>query len=103
MSKIVKGYKGIIDLDLTNVPTHLHQVIIDQHIEDIKIYKEEQSKLPVKLRYENTVVRAQKIRELEDFHSKKRKQKELIKQKEDDKRKLEIFNRLKDINSKNFQ
>ena len=73
MSKIVKGYKGIMDLDLTNVPRHLHQVMIDQHDEDIKIYKEEQSKLPVKLRYENTVIRAQKIRELEDFHLKKEK------------------------------
>jgi len=103
MSKIVKGYKGIIDLDLTNVPNHLHQVMIDQHIEDIKIYKEEQSNLPVKLRYENTVIRAQKIRELEDFHLKKRKEEKLKKQKEEDKIRLETFNRIKEIKIRNSQ
>ena len=103
MSKIVKGYKGIIDLDLTNVPSHLHQVMIDQHIEDIKNYKEEQSKLPVKLRYENTVIRAQKIRELEDFHLKKRKEEALIKQKEEDKIRLETFNRIEEMKIRNSQ
>jgi hypothetical protein len=77
--------------------------MIDQHIEDIKIYKEEQSNLPVKLRYENTVIRAQKIRELEDFHLKKRKEEKLKKQKEEDKIRLETFNRIQEIKIRNSQ
>ena len=56
---IVKGYNGIMDLDLTNVPVKLHKELIQQHHKDIKDYKLEQAKLPEKSRYENTVLIAQ--------------------------------------------
>lgn len=55
MSNIIKGYKGIIDLDLTNVNPIYHKTIILQHYKDIKDYKIEQSKLDESKRYENTV------------------------------------------------
>jgi len=53
--KIIKGYKGIIDLDLTNVESNKHKSMIEQHFKDIENYKLEQSKLKPKLRYENNV------------------------------------------------
>jgi hypothetical protein len=56
---IVKGYKGIMDLDLTLVPTELKKQMIDQHYKDIDNYKIEQSLLEPRLRYENTVERIQ--------------------------------------------
>ena len=31
---IVKGYNGIMDLDLTNVPVKLHKELIKQHHKD---------------------------------------------------------------------
>ena len=56
MSKqIIKGYNGIMDLDLTNVDHKYHQIMIDQHMKDIESYKIEQSKLPIEQRYENTI------------------------------------------------
>ena len=54
---IVKGYKGIMDLDLTLVPNELKKQMIDQHYKDIDIYNIEQSLLEPRLRYENTVER----------------------------------------------
>ena len=56
---IVKGYNGIMDLDLTLVPTELKKQMIDQHYKDIDNYKIEQSLLEPRLRYENTVERIQ--------------------------------------------
>lgn len=54
---IVKGYNGIMDLDLTLVPTELKKQMIDQHYKDIDNYKIEQTLLEPRLRYENTVER----------------------------------------------
>ncbi len=56
---IVKGYNGIMDLDLTLVPNELKKQMIDQHNKDIDNYKIEQSLLEPRLRYENTVERIQ--------------------------------------------
>lgn len=56
---IVKGYNGIMELDLTLVPTELKKQMIDQHYKDIDNYKIEQSLLEPRLRYENTVERIQ--------------------------------------------
>jgi len=56
---IVKGYKGIMDLDLTRVPTELKKQMTVQHYKDIDNYKTEQSLLEPRLRYENTVERIQ--------------------------------------------
>lgn len=54
-SKIIKGYKGVIDLDLTKVDPQLHKELIKQHYQYTENYKIEQAKLPEKLRYENTI------------------------------------------------
>ena len=58
---IVPGYKGVMDLDLSIVAKENHAVVLKQHDEDIKSYKLYQESLPEHLRYDNTVVRAEKV------------------------------------------
>ena len=63
MNNVIKGYKGIMDLDLTNIdPTH-HKSLIKQHKKDIINYKRYQENLPEELRYENTIEKIVKDRE----------------------------------------
>ena len=57
-SNIVKGYNGIMDLDLNLIDKNHHKNAVDQYLLDIENYKKEQSKLPKKLRYENTIPKA---------------------------------------------
>ena len=52
---IVKGYKGVMDLDLTNIHPVFHKSLIDQHKKDIEKYKLYQQTLEPELRYENTI------------------------------------------------
>ena len=52
---IIKGYLGVMDLDLTNVDVIYHKELIRQHYKDIESYKLEQANLPEKLKYENTI------------------------------------------------
>lgn len=63
---IVKGYNGIMDLDLTNVNKAYHKELIKQHYQDIENYKLEQKKLNPELRYENSVLVALKKIEYEN-------------------------------------
>lgn len=65
-TKIIKGYKGVIDLDLTNVNPKLHKELIKQHYQDIEKYKIEQAKLPEKLKYENTIGEAYRKIQIEN-------------------------------------
>ena len=58
---IVPGYKGVMDLDLSIVAKENHGVVLKQHDEDIKSYKLYQESLPEHLRYDNTIVRAEKV------------------------------------------
>tara|TARA_Y100000287_G_C13989707_1_gene242227 strand:+ start:238 stop:537 length:300 start_codon:yes stop_codon:yes gene_type:complete len=60
---IIKGYKGIMDLDLSTIPPSFHKETVAQHIKDIQEYKMEQLSRPARLRYENTVVPAFKTQE----------------------------------------
>jgi len=53
--KIIKGYKGVMDLDLTNVDPKFHKVLINQHYTDIDEYKKYQSSIKNEQRYDNTV------------------------------------------------
>tara|TARA_B100000989_G_scaffold296441_1_gene279698 strand:+ start:733 stop:1029 length:297 start_codon:yes stop_codon:yes gene_type:complete len=69
---IIDGYKGIMPLDLTDVDAKLHSILIKQHYKDIDLYKIEQAQLPEKLRYENTIMRAEKIHKMEENARKKR-------------------------------
>ena len=59
---IVKGYQGIMDLDLSGIDSKYKKDAIRQHLQDIEEYKTEQNKLPERLRYENTIMRALKIK-----------------------------------------
>ena len=71
MSKdTIDGYLGIMELDLTNIPENLKKVAAEQHKKDIENYKGEQALLPVKLRYENTVMRIQKLHEFDQYKQK---------------------------------
>ena len=71
-TKIIAGYKGIMDLDLTNVHEKFHKEMINLHYKDIREYKIEQSKRKPKERYEYSVERTTKIHEKEiSFSSKK--------------------------------
>ena len=63
--EIVDGYKGIMELDLTDIPENFKKIIVGQHEKDIDNYKAEQYKLKPNLRYENTVERIQKREEYE--------------------------------------
>ena len=90
-SNIVKGYNGIMDLDLNIVPNKFHKEAIDQHYKDIENYKKEQALLPEKLRYENTVIKAEKIINIEKLAHQKR-----LKDKYDeDTRRIEEFSKRK--------
>ena len=89
---IIKGYKGIMDLDLSLVPDKFIKIAIDQHEKDIKEYALYQSSLKPQFQYENTVERIQKQ---EEYSLEKQRQRNF---REDEARykKMEIYN-----NSKN--
>jgi len=58
---IIEGYKGVMPLDLTDVDPKYHKIMIDQHKEDINDYNKYQNELPLRLRYENTTEKANKL------------------------------------------
>ena len=75
MSKnIIKGYKGVIDLDLSLVPHDYRDSAIKQHYKDIEDYKKYQKTLKPEHRYENTILRIKKQTENEDHLRNLRKQ-----------------------------
>ena len=90
-SNIIKGYNGIMDLDLNLGPGNFHKEAVEQHYKDIENYKKEQALLPEKLRYENTVVKAEKIIEIEKLAYQKRMKDKY----EKDTRKIEEFSKRK--------
>jgi len=94
VSNIVKGYKGVMDLDLDLVPKGYWKEAIKQHNQDIKDYNMEQDKLPERLRYENTILRIKKQNEMDTKASEKREDDKL---KEKEKR----MNNLYKINKRN--
>lgn len=68
MSKnIVKGYKGVIDLDLSLVPYNYIDSAIKQHYKDIEDYKKYQKSLKPEHRYENTILRIKKQIKNEEY------------------------------------
>ena len=82
---IVKGYNGIMDLDLTHVPEKLHKELIVQHHRDIMDYKVEQANMPERLRYENTVLVAEKrMKTLRVFEAKRLHEAEMLRHKKQD-------------------
>ena len=63
--EIIKGYKGIIDLDLSLVHELYKKEAVKQHYKDIEDYKKYQASLKPEHRYENTIerIRIQKEKE----------------------------------------
>lgn len=85
-NNIIKGYKGIMDLDLSGIPKEYHYDVINQHYKDIKEYKVYQSGLKKEHRYENSVQRIQvKLKE----HSEIEKKRKL----EEEQRRIELINK----------
>ena len=54
---IIPGYKGIMDLDLTNIDSKFHHEMVNLHYQEIKEYKKEQLQRPKHIRYEHCVKR----------------------------------------------
>lgn len=96
MNNIIPGYKGIMDLDLTNVDPQLHKIMIDQHYKDIDTYKIEQSKLKPSQRYENTIERIHKMHKYENDMLILRKENKKKEQDMKDKSMMEIYNKYKE-------
>ena len=79
MNKI-DGYKGIMELDLTNIHPIYHDIIIKQHKQDILLYKEYQKRLAPSMRYENAIGKVLKDKK---FYEKLNNMKVELKKKEE--------------------
>ena len=90
---IIDGYKGVMDLDLSLVPEKFIKIAIDQHFEDIKEYTKYQSQLKPHLRYENTIMRIEKIHKMDKYAQKQRDKIFIEKQAKDDQLRNEIYYR----------
>ena len=89
--EIISGYKGIMELDITDIPSHLKKDTVERHMKDIDEYKREQYKLKPHLRYENTIERIEKTRKESQVIHKNRIDLELQQQIEHN----AIYNKLK--------
>ena len=54
---IIPGYKGIMDLDLTNIDSKFYHEMVNLHFQEIEEYKKEQLQRPKQIRYEKCVKR----------------------------------------------
>jgi len=63
--EIIKGYKGVMDLDLSLVYESFKTIAVKQHYKDIEDYKRYQASLKPKNRYENTIERINKLHQYE--------------------------------------
>jgi hypothetical protein len=75
-SDIIKGYKGIMDLDVSMYNESEREIVIQQHYKDIEDYKIYQKELKPHLRYENTIERINRIFENDRFAIHKRNKEE---------------------------
>jgi len=82
-----------MDLDLSLVPEKFIKITIDQHLEDIKEYTKYQSQLKPHLRYENTIMRVEKVDKMDKYALKQRNRIFLEKQEKEDQLRSEIFYR----------
>lgn len=85
--EIIKGYKGVMDLDLSLVEEIYKKIAVEQHYKDIEEYKKYQATLKPEYRYENTIERIKIQKEKEE----KIRIDNLIKEQN---RKYELFNKL---------
>ena len=78
--EIIKGYKGVMDLDLSLVSESFKTIAVKQHYKDIEDYKKYQASLKPKNRYENTIERINKLHQYESDMQQKRKKEEIEEQ-----------------------
>jgi len=92
---IIKGYRGVIDLDLSLV--HKDHIVstVKQHYKDIEDYKKYQKSLKPEHRYENTIERIKKQ------HNKERAL-YIKKLEEDENRRYELANKLYNLTKSNI-
>ena len=93
---IVKGYKGIMDLDLSSFDPKFHEELVLQHNKEIEEYKREQNERPPKLRYENAIVNAMNIIALDRKALEKMRIEKDKLQKQKDEQLHDIFKRIQD-------
>ena len=90
--EIIKGYKGVMDLDLSLISESFKRNAVIQHYKDIEDYKKYQAELKPEHRYENTIERINKLHQYESDMQHKRKKEETEKQ-----------NRLYELQNKIYQ
>lgn len=77
---IIDGYKGIMPLDMRDIDPKYRNDTIKQHAHDISEYMKYQKTLSPRLRYENTVMRAEKLYKIDDVAALDRRKKREIEQ-----------------------
>lgn len=90
--EIIKGYKGVMDLDLSLVSESFKTIAVKQHYKDIEDYKRYQASLKPKNRYENTIERINKLHQYES---------DMLQQR--NKEKIQEQNRLYELQYKIYQ
>jgi len=71
---IIEGYNGIMPLNMTDIPRPFRKQALEQHSKNIKDYTREQAELPERMRYENTVMRVERLHRMESAANAKRQQ-----------------------------
>lgn len=94
---IVKGYKGVMDLDLSLIDPKFHKEVVAQHAADIAEYKREQRERPEKLRYENAIMHAHNIIELDRKAAEQLRKDAINLQNQKDKQKEDIIKRIEEV------
>jgi hypothetical protein len=94
---IIPGFQGIMDLDLTRVHKKHHADLIKQHIKDIHDYKLEQAIMKPRLRYENTILKAIKVLEMDEAATRIKAQEKNRKMMIEDQRRLEQYEKISRI------
>jgi hypothetical protein len=69
---IIEGYQGIMPLNMTDILPQFRKQAMERHENDIKEYKYDQLERPKRLRYENTVLRIERLHEMDRAASAKR-------------------------------
>lgn len=94
---IVKGYKGVMDLDLSSIDPKFHTEVILQHNKDIAEYKREQRERPEKLRYENAIMHAHNIIELDRKAAEQLRKDAVQLENQKDKQREDIIKRIEEL------
>ena len=94
---IVKGYKGIMDLDLSSIDPKFHKEVVTQHMKDIDEYKREQRERPAKLRYDTAIMHAHNIIELDRRAAEQLRKDAIHLQNQKDKQREDIIKRIEEL------